>query len=121
MYFNLMQANLFGNILDSFQFIICVCYPIWRSYKVVEAKKFDSELIRWLVYWLIYSSVSKIEDLFVYLLSFFISRLPGHMFYVLMRILFFSWLMHPTYQGALLIYFKWLEPTFVEKKKYFED
>ena len=23
-------------------------YPIWRSYKVVEAKKFDNELIQWL-------------------------------------------------------------------------
>ena len=37
-------------------------YPIWRSYKVVEAKKFDNELIQWLSFWIIHAFLNKIED-----------------------------------------------------------
>ena len=43
-------------------------YPIWRSYKVVEAKKFDNELIQWLSFWIIHAALNKLEDamIFVY-------------------------------------------------------
>ena len=37
-------------------------YPIWRSYKVVEAKKFDNELIQWLSFWIIHAALNKLED-----------------------------------------------------------
>lgn len=37
-------------------------YPIYRSYKVVEAKKFDHELIQWLSFWIIHAALNKVED-----------------------------------------------------------
>ena len=53
-----MSAELFKLIFDASSLLlglgkcptthanyICSVYPIWRSYKVVEAKKFDNELI----------------------------------------------------------------------------
>ncbi len=49
-------------VFDIFRLIISVGYPIWRSYKVVEAKKFDNELIQWLTYWVLFAMISKLED-----------------------------------------------------------
>jgi hypothetical protein len=57
-----MSSALFYNLFELFTLIICVIYPIWRSYKLLEAKKFDVELILWLAFWLIQAVVAKLED-----------------------------------------------------------
>ena len=90
-----------------------MAYPVWRSYKVVEAKKFDDELIRWLVYWLLYSATCKAEDFGILRV---VQYLDAQILYGVLRILFFSWLMHPKYQGSLLLYVKWLEPAYTREK-----
>jgi hypothetical protein len=53
-----MSTELFFVLFDSTQNIVGLGYPIWRSYKVLEAKKFDNELIQWLTFWVIVSFLS---------------------------------------------------------------
>ena len=49
-------------LFDGASLIVGLGYPIWRSYKVVEARKFDHELIQWLSFWMIHAAVNKFED-----------------------------------------------------------
>lgn len=56
------SIGFFVFVFDIFRLIISVGYPIWRSYKVVEAKKFDNELVQWLTYWVLFAMISKLED-----------------------------------------------------------
>jgi len=58
-----MNTELFQGIFEVLTLIICVFYPIWRSYKLLEAKKYDEELILWLVFWLINAFIAKVEDI----------------------------------------------------------
>ena len=103
-----MSTDIFYSSIELFQLVICVGYPSWRSYKVVEAKKFDSEMLLWLSFWLVYSSVLKAEDALEYIVP---QVLHGYT-YRLLRILFFAWLIHPHYQGALVVYYEWLAKWF---------
>ena len=93
-----MNTDLFAGILDAFNMAICVAYPIWRSYKVVESKKFDNELILWLSFWMISATVNKIEDFTYIILDFMIADSPPFSYsYKLLRMTFMAWLMHPKY------------------------
>ena len=105
------------------QFIICVGYPIWRSYKVVEAKKFDNELIQWLTYWVIHALLTKVEDVlgrtlhFVSVYVFDLGYFQVGFLYKLVKLLIVMWLINPKYQGALLIYFRYLESAFKHREE----
>ena len=57
----MLQLLLLG-LVSFIVFYYRVGYPIWRSYKVVEAKKFDNELIQWLSFWIIHAALNKLED-----------------------------------------------------------
>ena len=117
-----MDSDIFGSVLDLFAMVVCVVYPIWRSYKVVEAKKFDNELIRWLVYWVLFSFVTKTEDFFSSFFSLLLGSAPqSSYFYRVSRISFFAWLMHPKYQGSRLIYHRYLEPQFSANQELIQD
>ena len=70
-----MNTNLFDTILDLFTIVISVAYPIWCSYKVVEAKKFDNELVLWLSFWLIHATLTQLEDFLIILVDF---TIPEH-------------------------------------------
>ena len=83
-------------------------YPIWRSYKVVEAKKFDHELIQWLSFWIIHAALNKVEDALT-LISF---NMTTNYLYRLIKLLFIIWMIHPRYQGALYAYFVHIEKWF---------
>jgi hypothetical protein len=52
-----MAVDLFITLFDVLSLIIGLGYPIWRSYKVVEAKKFDDELTLWLFFWILHALV----------------------------------------------------------------
>ena len=99
-----MNASVFGLILEGFKMVICVFYPIWCSYKVVEAKKFDNDLVLWLSFWIIQAVILKVEDIVSSILLLWFGRLPLISVYKLLRICFFVWLMHPNYKGSLWIY-----------------
>jgi len=73
-------------------------YPIWKSFKLLEAKKFNIELILWLSFWLIQAFVAKIEDIFStgYLLAKG-DHLQWGYAYRLLKIAVYVWLMHPNY------------------------
>ncbi len=103
-----MSTELFFVLFDSTQNIVGLGYPIWRSYKVLEAKKFDNELIQWLTFWVIVSFLSQTEDLLrlVYL------NLKEYFIYKLIRLVFVVWMIHPRYQGALYLYFAKIEKFF---------
>ena len=55
-----MSAALI-TLFDATSLVVGLGYPIWRSYKVVEAKKFDHELIQWLSFWIIHAALNHIE------------------------------------------------------------
>ena len=102
-----MAVDLFITLFDVLSLIIGLGYPIWRSYKVVEAKKFDDELTLWLFFWILHASVRQLEtfsSVFSTLLS---VEMPGylHYLYKLVKLLVSVWLFHPHYRGALYIYF----------------
>ena len=108
-----MSSALFYNIFELFTLIICVMYPVWRSFKLLEAKKFDIELILWLTFWMIQAVVTKFEDFFAF--GYFQIRSDHYQsgyFYRLLKIVVYVWLIHPKYQGALIIYYKQIEPFF---------
>ena len=65
-----MSADLFVTLFDFSTLVIGLGYPIWRSYKVVEAKKFDNELIMWLFFWIVYAGITKIETMLEIMISF---------------------------------------------------
>ncbi len=89
-----MNTDLFAGILNTFSMAICVAYPIYRSYKVVEAKKFDNELILWLSFWMISATITKFEDFALVLVDLLMER-PLSYTYKLVRIAFMAWLIHP--------------------------
>jgi hypothetical protein len=96
-----MSSDLFFIVFEWVTNTIELGYPIWRSYKVLEAKKFDNELIQWLTFWVLVSSLSKTEDALqvigISLRTFFMYRLS--------RLMLIAWMIHPKYQGALYLYF----------------
>ena len=89
---------MFYNIFELFTLIICVMYPVWRSFKLLEAKKFDIELILWLTFWMIQAVVTKCEDFFAFG-YFYISsdHYQSGYFYRLLKIVVYVWLIHPKY------------------------
>lgn len=103
-----MSSKLFFIIFDSAANSIGLGYPIWRSYKVLEAKKFDNELIQWLTFWIVVSCLCKAEELLLIVTV----DLRGYFVYDLARLLFVAWMIHPKYQGALFLYFNTIEQLF---------
>lgn len=97
------SSDLFGLFFDQLALVICVCYPIWRSYKVVEAKKFDDELICWLTYWVLHALVTRSEDALLSCANLFggvpaAGRLAHAItFYKIAKLLFVMWMIHPKY------------------------
>jgi hypothetical protein len=100
------SGDLFHMILDVFVLMICVGYPIWRSYKVIEAKKTsDNELIQWLTYWVVFSTYTKLEDYADYMLDLvhlYLVNLQGSgrlaaFAYKLLKLIIVAWMIHPRY------------------------
>ena len=90
--------------------LICVAYPMYASIKACPSaspKKFK----RWLTYWLIFASLTLVEQLCAVLISY----LP---FYLLSKTIFLMWCFHQTSsgeQGSVVFYDKAVRPLLVEK------
>ena len=80
---------------------------------MVEAKQFGEKMTLWLTYWLIHSLTNKVEDFLGAISSLVIGLnfLEGYLFRIA-RILFFAWLIHPKYQGALYVYDLYIQKQF---------
>ena len=94
-----MSADLFITLFDFSTLVIGLGYPIWRSYKVVEAKKFDSELTLWLFFWILYAGITKLETTIAFLIGFVYT---GHVntlvyLYKLIKLFVQVWLFHPNF------------------------
>ncbi|VDM57550.1 unnamed protein product [Angiostrongylus costaricensis] len=80
-------------------------YPAWRSIKAVRSPGKEDDT-QWLTYWIVFSSFSIID------FSVFTS-IP---FYWLFKIAFLMYLYLPTFNGATVLYYSFVDPacTFVE-------
>lgn len=90
--------------------LICVAYPLYASIKACPSAS-PRKFKRWLTYWLIFASLTLLEQL----CAVFISYLP---FYLLSKTIFLVWCFHQTSsgeQGSVVLYDKALRPLFVEK------
>ena len=105
-----MSADLFVTLFDFSTLVIGLGYPIWRSYKVIEAVKVDNDTFLWLVFWIIYAAINKAETALAFSISLVYSGNPTWIVYVykLLKLLVQVWLFHPNFQGALYIYYKFL-------------
>lgn len=103
-----MSSEFFLVIFDLALNTVGLGYPIWRSYKVVEARKYDDELIQWLTFWVLSSCLNKAEDF----LHFTCFTIRGYFLYKLTRLLFITWMIHPKYKGALFLYYCTIEKFF---------
>jgi hypothetical protein len=101
-----MSSHLFFVIFDWASTLIGLGYPIWRSTKLLEAKKHDNELVQWLTFWVFVAMLTKFEE-FASLLF----EVRAYFIYNLFRLLFIAWMIHPKYKGALYLYFS-TEPWF---------
>ena len=107
-----MSAALYF-LFDAASLTVGLAYPIWRSYKVVEAKKFDNELIQWLSFWVIQACLVKVEELLVQV---GISFLIQNYLYKALKLLFIIWMIHPRYQGAIYSYHSHTEKLFKSRE-----
>jgi hypothetical protein len=77
-------------------------YPVYATVTAIEAK---TDLEFWATYWVVYSIIDIVEDLFDALL-YWIS------FYYPIKMLFFLWLFLPQTAGAKIIYKAAIAPVF---------
>lgn len=86
-----VNTNLSANYLG---------YPIWKSFGLLEVRKYDKALLHWLSYWVLYALLWNLENLVYFLID-------GGSFpvwYKTLKLLVILWLINPNYLGALYIY-----------------
>eukprot|EP00804_Cyclotella_cryptica_P004969 CCRYP_014098-RA/>CCRYP_014098-RA protein AED:0.27 eAED:0.27 QI:137/1/1/1/0.66/0.5/4/1058/165 len=94
--------------------LIGFVYPAYMSFKAIESSE-TADDTQWLTYWVVFAKLSIIESA----APFLVEWIP---FYYAIKILFFSWLFHPKFMGAVVLY-KQFKPTLsqylkvVEKEK----
>jgi len=84
--------------------LIGFVYPLYASFKALQTdgKADDSQ---WLSYWIVYGFFEMIESF----TDFFLFWIP---FYYLFKILFLLWCFLPQFQGADILYCRFIEPMF---------
>jgi len=94
--------------------LIGFLYPAYASVKAIESSEKDDDT-QWLTYWVVYAAFSFLEYFSDLLLSWF----P---FYFLFKVCFLGWCMAPfSWNGAELIYHKFLKPFIAEHEKTVDD
>jgi len=88
--------------------ILTVVYPSYKSIKALESKGDDDDKI-WLTYWCVFGIFSLVDEFGGIILS----LIP---FYYYIRLVFFIWMMHPTTQGATVVYKTVLSPLLKKNK-----
>eukprot|EP00499_Haloplacidia_sp_CaronLabIsolate_P004982 CAMPEP_0196770058 /NCGR_PEP_ID=MMETSP1104-20130614/909_1 /TAXON_ID=33652 /ORGANISM="Cafeteria sp., Strain Caron Lab Isolate" /LENGTH=200 /DNA_ID=CAMNT_0042140165 /DNA_START=40 /DNA_END=642 /DNA_ORIENTATION=- len=77
-------------------------YPAYASFKAIETKRTDDDTL-WLTYWVVYAALCIVETFSDIILSW----IP---FYYVVKLGLLMWCMHPSTQGAVVIYKNVLAP-----------
>ena len=108
---NIIMLTFIGCIMlgvgeDYVTIAIGIGYPAFMSFLALETKSTDDDK-QWLTYWIVFGAFN-IIDHFAEVITAFIP------FYLFFKVLFLIFLMHPSTQGALMIYNAYILPN-VEK------
>lgn len=96
--------------------LLSLLYPGYKSYislKQNDEKQNDEKIEnrnKWLTYWIVYSSISVIENIFWLVINY----IP---FYYILKLFLTIWLIYPEAYGSLIIYKKLIEPYLNQNKK----
>ena len=82
---------------------IGVAYPVFMSFIALESKGGDDDK-QWLTYWVVFGILNIIDNMAGFILSF----IP---FYFFLKLCFLIFLMHPSTQGATMVYNTYILPT----------
>jgi len=98
--FLLIFFNFWGELISD---LIGWVYPAYASFKAIESKAVTDD-VQWLTYWTVFG--------FVQILEFFSDAILYWLpFYFVFKTVFFLWLFLPPFQGAQIVYTKFLRPT----------
>ncbi|RAL11749.1 HVA22/TB2/DP1 family protein [Aspergillus homomorphus CBS 101889] len=104
---------MLGIIADLFSSIITILFPIFASYKALRSSD-PSQLAPWLMYWVVLSAVLMAESWTVFILGW----IP---FYSWIRLFFFSYLVLPQTQGAIILYREHVDPFLAHHEREIEE
>lgn len=76
--------------------LIGFLYPAYMSFKAIESSETVDDT-QWLTYWVVFAKFSILESV----AGFLVEWIP---FYYVIKILFFTWLFHPKFMGAAMVY-----------------
>merc|ERR1719506_3416175 len=81
-------------------------YPLVQSFKKVfgATRASDWEYAQWMMHWVICGVWSVLESLFLWVL---VDYFP---FFLELKLLFFLWLMHPSFNGAAYLWYSVVQP-----------
>ena len=93
--------------------IVGFIYPAYKSIKAIESKSTEDDR-KWLVYWVVYSTLIILEYFSDLLLFWF------PMYYMIKSFLLI-WCMHPNYNGSEFIYNNIIKPAFIKHEKKIDE
>ena len=88
---------------------VTVCYPALKSIRAIESAAQDDDKT-WLTYWMVYGVLVCLETY----VGFLLEMLP---YWHWIRLVFFVWLLFPTFNGAEVLYEKVLKPFLLKHEK----
>ena len=84
--------------------VIAVLYPAFMSFIAMESEEAGADK-QWLTYWVVYGAFSILDQFAGFILSF----IP---FYYFLKVGFLVWCMHPSTNGATIVYDTYILPYF---------
>merc|ERR1712166_562920 len=98
-----MALSLLSNATTA---IITYAYPAMQTIRVVKERPADpDETLQWVMYWVVVAAMYLLDSAFSSIGA--LDYLP---LWNEIKLVFFLWLMLPTFQGALWIYIKFVKP-----------
>lgn len=94
--------------LNQLTMVIGFIYPAYKSIKAIESENTKDDR-RWLVYWVVYSSMIIVE----YASDWLLFWVP---FYYSIKAGILIWCMHPNYEGSQFIYGNLIRPVFLKNE-----
>jgi receptor expression-enhancing protein 5/6 len=82
--------------------LVSFVYPAYMSFKAIDSSNGVDDT-QWLTYWVVFSFVSIIESVAGFITEF----IP---FYFFLKVAFFTWLYHPKFLGAGVVYSQAIKP-----------
>mmetsp|Transcript_6349 Transcript_6349/g.9935 ORF Transcript_6349/g.9935 Transcript_6349/m.9935 type:complete len:168 (+) Transcript_6349:294-797(+) len=92
--------------------IVAFGYPAYMSFKAIDSSDATDDT-QWLTYWVVFASFSITESV----MTFVVNWIP---FYYIIKSVFFTWLYHPRFMGAGLVYKQIIKPFVMPHLQSFE-